>query len=742
MIISLDTECTGLDLAHGAMPFLVTTCDDEGHILFWEWDVDPITRRVIPPQEDLVEITELIEAADLIYLHNAKFDVRALATIDIDLPWSKVRDSLVGSHLLGSNHSHKLKDSSGFGLCERYLGVDISKHEVAMGEVVKTCRTLAKRTRPDWKLADEGVPGMPSVKAGSKRDEDKPWKNDMWLPRALVVANGGGSMSWSEVDVKIGQGWQDSTSRYANADSEHTLPLGVEIERLIREQELWKIYEHRLHLPRVACEMESYGITVRGEYVDATVAAYEEYIAEAEYTLKEVAAKYGHKLELAEGASINDNMRDFFYGAVHQSCVKCGYTKRIKHWNGERAVPTNCPKCAKTTRRQVGIALALVTTEYKNLALPLVRNGKSKGPSLDKDAMDVYLATLEGDAHDFMEILLEKRKHDTALTTMQQYRRYWVPVEGHPGWYRIHCSLNPCGTDHLRWASNSPNMQNTSTKEVTNTRSCFGPLPGREFWSMDYESIEARIPAFESGEDKLIQVFEKPDEPPYWGNGYYVTASLLYPDEFWPRSKEKVRFKDECPRLYKQAKFFVLAKQYGAGRKKGDALSKIRDSYDLVDGEMPKLAALQTHYLRQAEKLGYVQTLPDRSVDPDRGYPILASRTDDGRVLTTTPFNYHVSGTACWCKNTALVRCSAQCAKWRAEGFDARMSVEVHDEILFDFPRGEDKWANLDKALVLKGLMEQSGEDLIPRIPTPVSVKLHVENWAKGEPIPSAQISP
>ena len=150
-----------------------------------------------------------------------------------------------------------------------------------------------------------------------------------------------------------------------------------------------------------------------------------------------------------------------------------------------------------------------------------------------------------------------------------------------------------------------------------------------------------------------------------------------------------------------------------------------------MDNEFPHLAALQQKYLRDAERLGYVETLSDRTVDPRRGYPILASRTEDGRVLSTTPFNYHVSGTACWCKNTGLLRCADQCRKWRADGFDAYLILEVHDELLFDFPRGDGPDTNYERAIVLKGLMEQAGEDLVPRIPTPVSVSYHNKSWAE-----------
>ncbi len=161
-------------------------------------------------------------------------------------------------------------------------------------------------------------------------------------------------------------------------------------------------------------------------------------------------------------------------------------------------------------------------------------------------------------------------------------------------------------------------------------------------------------------------------------------------------------------------------------------MCKIKDSFDLVDNEFPLLAKIQSKYLDDALKQGWVQTLPRRSVDPTRGYPILASRTEDGRVLTTTPFNYHVSGTACDTKNEALIRCSDRLAEWRGAGFDAHIPLEIHDEILFDFPRGRDMDEHMGRAMELREIMEGAGDDLIPRIPIPVSVEYHVRTWAEG----------
>ncbi len=738
MIISLDTETTGIDFVHGAMPFLVTWCEVGHNPSFVEWDVDPLTRIPHVDPTDVAYIAELLDAADVIYLQGASFDARALATIGVALPWPKVRDTIVASHILATNHWHDLT-----ALCIEYLGVDIEPYETHIKEVTRECRKIAKRDNPTWKLADEGVAGMPSVKASSKRDEDKPWKNDMWLPRALTLNH-------DDYDPA----WLTACSRYANADSYHTLHLGIELESILRHRSLWDIYSHRLHLPRIACEMSSYGVTTIGEYTETTISDYSQYIAESDAALVDIAASYGHDLELASGAALNDNMRDFFYGATWQSCPRCDYRKRVKHWNGERYTSDDdvCPKCFKSTKRRRGMRHRLIEHSLPNLALPVVESEKTGSATLDGNAMQEYLTTLPpGPPLDFVRILIDKRKHDTSLTYMQSYQRFWVPTT-HRDYYRIHPSLNPCGTDHLRWSSNSPNLQNVGKQEqrceecdgegcqacgntgltMLSARNCFGPAPDREWWSLDFESIEKRIPAYECMEPALVELFEKSNEPPYWGSDHNLLCSILWPALYNPIAHIKGEFKKRCINEYKRAKNTNFAKQYCAGKRKVDATAGVPGAYDLIDRGMPNLAALQAYYLRLAERTGWVETLPDRTVDPKRGYPILASRTEDGRVLSTTPFNYHVSGTACWCKNTALVRCADQCERWRAEGFDAHIPLEIHDEILFDFPRGKTMEVNKPRAFILKRLMEQSGEDLLPRIPTPVSVEYHTESWAKG----------
>lgn len=739
-VISLDTEDTGVDFKHGAKPYLVTTCDG-GPPLFWEWPVNPLTRQPEIPSGDLDEIRAVINAADTIVLQNAKFDCHALDVIGIELPWHKVRDTLLAGHLLATNHPHNLTD-----MCIEYLGYDINKYEVAVKEATKEARAIAKRDFPEWRLADEGDPMMPSVKGTSSRDEDKPWKNDMWLPRALIN-------HWEHVGVSWGDyvHWLTVTSEYANTDSEVTLPLWTFMEQEIHKRGLWKIYEERLKLLPIAFEMEQRGITVIGANTDLVIEEYGVYVAEANEALVTIAAEFDHELELAEGASINDNMRDFFYGSIKQSCPRCTYEKRIKHWKGEEANGDICPKCAG--RKKSPMSHQLVTAENPCLQLHVVL-GKNGTPSLDANAMQEYVTTLdEGPALDFINLLQNKRKRETQLSFANGYKRFWMPRPGTPGYYTLYPNLNPVGTDHLRWSSYNPNGQNISKKEseceqcdgegcehcdgtgvsMRSMRHCFGPAPGREYWTMDYENIERRIPAYESGEPKMIEVFEKPNEPPYWGSLYGLTASVLYPDEYQSRADVKGLFRKDCPQLYKQAKFFDLAKQYGCGRRKGDLLSRVRNSFDLVNSQFPLLTKLQAYYLSFAERHGYVETLPDRSVDPERGYPILASRTDEGRVLSTTPFNYHVSGSACQAKNRALVRCNNRIKEWNAQGWDGFIALEIHDEILFDMPAGTgaEPWkTNEWRARELAALMRQSGDDI--GLPLPVAIEFHQTTWAEG----------
>jgi len=60
---------------------------------------------------------------------------------------------------------------------------------------------------------------------------------------------------------------------------------------------------------------------------------------------------------------------------------------------------------------------------------------------------------------------------------------------------------------------------------------------------------------------------------------------------------------------------------------------------------------------------------------------------------------------------------------------DYFISLQIHDEIVFDMPKGSTPSENLPIALECKRLMNLSGTDI--GIPLSVDVSFHPENWSK-----------
>lgn len=736
---SLDTETTGLDVYHSARPFFVTMCDPEGELLYWETDVDPETREPQWTLGDWGEIRTAIEETDELILQNPKFDAQALFQLDRSFQtvwdWTKVRDTLLAGHLLSSNRPHDLTS-----MTLQFLRIDMSEPEERLKEIVKECRRLARSDFPSWKIAKAGYEDMPSAK-------DETWKHDMWLPRALAkelklcrgvceVVN----KRNEQFDIYIGRGsdwgnpfkigedgtraeviekyrhwlqnqpelltrlpeldgkrlgcfcsplachgdvlqellakhthpWWTACRDYANTDSSATLPLYDAQKKLIEERGLWPIYQERLKLLPIVCGMEERGITLSSERLEQQQKDYLEEADKAGAVCTTIAASHGYDLELPKSGN-NQSLLRYVFGP---------------------------------------------------LGLPMLKTSKKTGnPSMDKDVIAEWLITLpeRSKQASFIRNLSAKRKRDTALSYMAGYRRFWLPT-GKKGWYVLHPSLNPTGTDTLRWSSQSPNEQNISKKEGFNLRHSFGPAPGREWWSLDYQNIELRIPAYESGEEAMVELFDKPNDPPYFGSYHLLNASIVYPDLFWPLAETEGAFKDKYKSTwYQRCKNGGFAIQYGCQEAKADATFGRSGAFRSIKEKMPKVAALNDKYVRQANRQGYVETLPDKSIGMSKGYPIYCSRTSWGDISPTIPLNYHVQSTACWAIMKAMIRVTEYLQQF--DGY--YLIMQIHDELVLDFPAYGKR--NLPKIRKVQKLMEESGVDI--GIPLTTSIAYHPTSW-------------
>lgn len=682
--ISLDTETTGLDLHHGARPFLVTTALPDNSNLYWEWDVCPHTRRVHAPTKDLEDVISLVEKADAIYLQNSKFDVAMLAKLlpeDYEWPWEKVWDTLVSGHLLASGRRHDLTTMS-----IEYLGVDPTATDDRCKAVVQACRRLVRRKNSpcgDWRIAQKGLPEMPSAK-------ETVWKYDLWLPRAMVKAG----IITDPLEV---ENCLECVPEYANTDSVCTLEIGRRHRKEVSKRGLTKIMEQRMELIPVVHKMEGNGVTLHAGRLDKLVAQYKEESNKERTRCENIAKLTGYELELPK-SGMNNSLREFCFDV---------------------------------------------------LRMPVLKRTNSGGPSLDKEAMEMYKTELlpRSKQARFLSSLSNKRKRDTAINYMEAYRRFWLSPRGHrpaSPWRILFPSLNPMGSDTLRFGSSNPNEQNISKKEGFNLRYCYGPLPGREWWSKDAKNIELRIPAYESGEPLLIALFEKPDEAPYYGSTHLLNFSTVYPD-IWQMELEEVGIESVGPHCkkkyastwYQRCKNGGFAVQYGAVRKDlPENKQKDRNEWGTADKafgrygchakleeRFGRLKELNQKQITMANELGYVETMPDRSIDPDRGYPLQCERNQWGRVKPTIPLSYHVQGTAMWWMTQAMIRCQAVLDSW---DFPAYMVMQVHDEIVFDLPQGIDE----QHTLQLVKAMEQGGDDI--GVPTPVGAERHEATWDTG----------
>lgn len=725
-MISLDTECTGLDLHHGAKPFLVTTCDEDDEQLWWEWEVDPLAREPVVIYEDLIEIQQVIDDADHVVLQNAKFDVTALQAVFLGRlrwDWSKVHDTLLAGHLLASNQPHDLSS-----MALTYLGINLDPYESRLEEATKEARRQAANDYPGWQLAKKGLLSMPSAK-------EKVWKYDSWLPRA--VAQGKKYLTTHP--------WWTVCSDYGNADSAATLLLFLRQRELLKERGLCRIYLERLKVLPVVYKMEERGITISRKRLQELRVDYQVKSDKASRICTNIASSYAYKLELPKGAN-NKSLTDFMLGLPCKSCGGEGYVVRA------RGVKASCPKC--TGKGRSGL-----------LNLPVLKRSKKTGkPSLNKLVMEEYENSLPKRSKQltFVRTLRGKRKEDTGITYMDGYKKFWLLNDpqsyrqaltymGKPEWFRLHPSLNPTGTDTLRWSSSNPNEQNISKQEGFNLRYCFGPAPGREWWSLDAKNIELRIPAYETGEEEMIDLFEREDEGPYYGNYHMLIFDMLHPKRFKKHGMDcKKLFESTWYQWVKNGDFAV---QYGSIAQSGTAdrayhvpgaFGQIKKRFKRIHGP----GGLNDQQIAYAQKHGYVETMPDRAVDSKRGYPLLCSRSKWGDIIPTVPLNYHVQGTAMWWMMKAMIRCQAYLDDYnenRKLEYRAYMVLQVHDELVFDFPKSKvdpttvknwkaDKFnylrTNLPALRSIQRLMEQGGDDI--GVPTPVGIEYYPKTWSEG----------
>lgn len=241
---------------------------------------------------------------------------------------------------------------------------------------------------------------------------------------------------------------------------------------------------------------------------------------------------------------------------------------------------------------------------------------------------------------------------------------------------RLHTSYNQTVTATGRLSSSNPNLQNIPirTEEGRRIRRAFVAPPNWIILSADYSQIELRVLAHLSGDANLIANFAAGEDI------HSRTAADVF--NVFPELVS--------PEMRRQAKVINFGILYGMGafslsKELGVSQKKAQDYIDGYFNRYPRVKGYLEGVLAQARKQGYVSTIFNRR----RYIPEIASANASVRQFAErTAINTPIQGTAADLIKMAMVNIARRLDDSRLKAF---MIMQVHDELVFEAPREEEK---------------------------------------------------
>jgi DNA polymerase-1 len=300
---------------------------------------------------------------------------------------------------------------------------------------------------------------------------------------------------------------------------------------------------------------------------------------------------------------------------------------------------------------------------FEKLKLPPVKKTKT-GFSTDEKVLEQLSAQHELPA----AILAYRRLAKLKSTYVDALPRLVNPETG-----RIHPSFHQTGAATGRLSCTDPNLQNIPirTEEGVRIREAFIPAEGMTLLSADYSQVELRILAHYSGDESLIEAFEKGEDV-----HRRTAAEVAGIDPDTVTAEQRARAKAINFGIIYGSTAFGIANQLGIAS--ADAQATIDTYFERYRG----VRRFLDETIRRAREEGFVRTLLGRR----RWLPDLASRN---RVLRQAgermAVNTVIQGTAADLIKKTMVEVHEALA---AEAPEVRMILQVHDELVFEVPTG------------------------------------------------------
>jgi DNA polymerase-1 len=302
---------------------------------------------------------------------------------------------------------------------------------------------------------------------------------------------------------------------------------------------------------------------------------------------------------------------------------------------------------------------------FEKLELPVIKKTPKGAPSTAEDV----LAELALD-YPLPKLLLEYR----SLSKLKSTYTDKLPEMINPRTGRVHTSYHQAVTATGRLSSSDPNLQNIPirTEEGRRIRQAFVAPEGYRIVAADYSQIELRIMAHLSSDEGLLTAFREGQDV------HRATASEVFEVGLEEVSAEQRRKAKAINfGLIYGMSAFGLAKQLHLGRNEAQQyIDRYFERYPGVQEYMDRTRAL-------AKEQGYVETLFGR-----RLYLPEINARNKMRVQAAerTAINAPMQGTAADIIKKAMLAVD----DWLGQGgADARMIMQVHDELVLEVARGE-----------------------------------------------------
>ena len=325
---------------------------------------------------------------------------------------------------------------------------------------------------------------------------------------------------------------------------------------------------------------------------------------------------------------------------------------------------------------------------YEKLGIPVTKKTPKGKPS----TAEAVLQELAQD-YELPKLLLQYR----SLSKLKSTYTDKLPLEINPATGRIHTSYHQAVAATGRLSSSDPNLQNIPIRsaEGRQIRQAFVVPKGQVMVAADYSQIELRIMAHLSKDEGLLNAFATGQDvhKATAAEVFGVTVEQVSSDQ--RRSAKAINFG-----LIYGMSAFGLAKQLGISRAQSqDYIGRYFTRYPGVQEYMDRTKAI-------AAEQGYVETIYGRRLYlPD----IKASNAIARQAAERTAINAPMQGTAADIIKRAMVSVDAWLA---SSGLNARMTMQVHDELIFEVDASQ-----VDKLVVgIKSAMEGAAELLVPLI--------------------------